>query len=105
MLLALLIARVGAAVATLAIAWLVPAWVIHLRGGHARVAAARAGLAFQDTGWRRRLALPLGLQRRLGADPDASDPERRRALQPEESDWIVAVSAAQRGAAAARSAA
>ncbi len=105
MLLALLIAPVGAAVATLAIAWLVPTWVIHLRRGHARVAASRAGLAFQDTGWRRRLALPLGLQRRLGADPDARDPEQRRALRLEESDWIAAVSAAQRGAAAARSAA
>lgn len=105
MLLALFIAPIGAAVATLAIAWLVPAWVIHLRGGYARVAASRAGLAFQDTGWRRRLALPLGLQRKLGADPDASDPERRRALQPDEVDWIAAVSAAQRGAAAARGAA
>lgn len=102
MLLALLIAPIGAAVATLAIALLAPAWVIHLRGGYARVAASRAGMAFSETGWRRRLALPLSLQRRLGADPASSDPERRRALQPEEIDWIVALSAGQRRAAPAR---
>lgn len=105
MLLALLIAPIGAAVATLAIALLAPAWVIHLRGGWARVAASRAGMAFSETGWRRRLALPLTLQRRLGAEPFSSDPEQRRGLQPEEIDWIVAVSARQRGAATARGAA
>ncbi|MFH1603678.1 MAG: hypothetical protein ABIH03_07205, partial [Pseudomonadota bacterium] len=103
MLLALLIVPIGAAIATLAIALLVPAWVIHLRGGRARVAVSRAGMAFSETGWRRRLALPLALQRRLGAEPDSPDPERRRALQPQEIDWIVAVTAAQAGAAAARS--
>jgi len=102
MLLALLIAPVGAAVATLAIALLAPAWVIHLRGRWTRVAASRAGMAFSETGWRRRLALPLALQRRLGAEPYSSDPERRRALQPEEIDWIIAVSAGQRGAPNAR---
>lgn len=102
MLLALVIAPVGAAIATLAIALLAPAWVIHLRGGWARVAASRAGMAFSETGWRRRLALPLALQRRLGADPGSPDPERRRALQPEEIDWIIAVSVRQRGAALAR---
>jgi len=101
MLLALIMAPIGAAVATLAIALLAPAWVIHLRGGWARVAASHAGMALRETGWRRRLALPLGLQRLLGAEPGSSDPERRRALQPDEIEWIIAVSAAQRGAALA----
>lgn len=105
LLLALLIAPVGAAVATLAIALLIPAWVIHLRDGYARVAASHAGLAFTDTGWRRRLTLPLGLQHKLGADPGETDSGPRRALRDGEIAWIADVLAAQRGAAAARSAA
>ena len=88
MLLALIMAPVGAAVATLALALLVPAWTIHVRGGFVRVGASRAGMTFWHTGWRRRLVLPLALQRALGAQPESDDPERRRALHPEEYAWI-----------------
>jgi hypothetical protein len=88
MLLALIMAPVGAAVATLAIALLVPAWTIHVRGGFVRVAASRAGMAFWHTGWRRRLVLPFALQRVLGAQPESDDPVKRRALHPEEYAWI-----------------
>jgi len=95
MLLALAMAPVGAAVATLMITLFAPAWVIHLRSGHFRVAASRAGMAFQDTGWRRRLVLPLALQRRLGANPRAEDAAQRRALRPDEKDWMVQVSRRQ----------
>ena len=87
-LLALIMAPAGAAVATLALALLVPAWTIHVRGGFVRVGAARAGMCFWHTGWRRRLVLPLALQRALGAKPESDDTEQRRALRPEEYAWI-----------------
>jgi hypothetical protein len=105
LLLALLIAPVGAAVATLAIALLAPIWVIHLRDGYARVAASRAGLAFNDTGWRRRLTLPLSLQRRLEADGEEAGSENQHGLRGVEVTWIADVLAAQRAAATARGAA
>ena len=91
MLLAIIMAPVGAAVATLMVTLLVPAWTIHVRGGFIRVAASRAGMTFWHTGWRRRLVLPLALQRALGAKPESDDPERRSALRPEEYAWIKTV--------------
>jgi hypothetical protein len=83
-------APVGAALATLALALVLPAWVIHLRGGYARAGASHAGMSFRDTGWRTRPILPLALQRTLGGDP-----ARPSQVEREEHAWIAEVLARQ----------
>jgi hypothetical protein len=77
------------------IALLVPVSIIHLRNGYFRVGTSRAGIAFRDTGWRRRLVLPLALQRRLSARPEPGRPAQP-ALRADEVAWIAAVAERQR---------